>query len=53
MELDYKVPNTDPIKCIAKVANKANLSEKTARQALDIMKEVTKTRYLRIKLQWE
>jgi transcription initiation factor TFIIB len=41
LELDYKVPNTDPIKCIAKVANKANLSEKTKRQALNIMKKVT------------
>jgi transcription initiation factor TFIIB len=41
LELDYKVPNTNPIKCIAKVANKANLSEKTKRQALNIMKKVT------------
>jgi transcription initiation factor TFIIB len=42
VELDYyKVPNPDPIKCIAKVANKAKLSEKTKRQALNIMKKVT------------
>src|SRR5919197_3272565 len=34
LELDYKVPNADPVKCIAKVANKANLTEKTKRQAL-------------------
>src|SRR5919197_1398967 len=41
-ELDYyKVPNTDPVKCIAKVANKANLAEKTKRQALNIMNKVT------------
>src|ERR687887_1737999 len=41
-ELDYyKVPNTDPVKCIAKVANKAKLDEKTKRQALNIMKKVT------------
>src|SRR6476620_8570124 len=33
VELDFKVPNTDPMKCIVKVANKANLSEKTKRQA--------------------
>jgi transcription initiation factor TFIIB len=41
LELDYKVPNIDPIKCIAKVANKANLTERTKRQALNIMKKVT------------
>jgi transcription initiation factor TFIIB len=41
LELDYKVPNTDPTKCIAKVANKANLSEKTKRKALNIMEKVT------------
>jgi transcription initiation factor TFIIB len=33
-ELDYyKVPNTDPVECIAKVANKANLAEKAKRHA--------------------
>jgi transcription initiation factor TFIIB len=26
LELDYKVPNTDPPKCIARVANKANIT---------------------------
>jgi transcription initiation factor TFIIB len=41
LELDYKVPNPDPVKCIAKVANKANLTEKTKRQALSIMEKVT------------
>jgi transcription initiation factor TFIIB len=41
LELDYKVPNIDPIKCIAKVANKANLTEKTKRQAINIMQKVT------------
>src|SRR4051812_18960805 len=41
LELDYKVPNIDPAKCIAKVANKANLAEKTKRQALNIMEKVT------------
>jgi transcription initiation factor TFIIB len=42
MELDVKVPLVDQIKCIAKVANNANLSEKTKRQAIRIMDEVTK-----------
>ena len=42
LELDYyKVPNTDPVKCVVRVANKANLAEKTKRQALNIMKKVT------------
>jgi transcription initiation factor TFIIB len=41
LEFDFKVPNADPMKCIAKVANKANLSENTKRQAINIMKEVS------------
>jgi len=40
VELDYKVPVFDPMKCIARVANNANLSEKTKHQALYIMNEV-------------
>jgi transcription initiation factor TFIIB len=40
VELDYKVPVFDPMKCIARVANNANLSEKTKHQALHIMNEV-------------
>src|SRR5919202_2848582 len=42
IELDIKVPLVDQINCIAKVANKANLTEKTKRQAIRIMDEVTK-----------
>jgi transcription initiation factor TFIIB len=42
MELDVKVPAVDQIRCIAKVANKANLSEKTKRGAILMMDEVTK-----------
>jgi transcription initiation factor TFIIB len=40
VELDYKVPVSDPMKCISRVANNANLSEKTKHQALYIMNEV-------------
>jgi transcription initiation factor TFIIB len=40
VELDYKVPVFDPMKCIARIANNANLSEKTKHQALYIMNEV-------------
>jgi transcription initiation factor TFIIB len=41
-KLEYKVPMVDPVKCIAKVANRANLTEKTKRQAIDIMDYATK-----------
>lgn len=41
-ELNLKVPNADPIKCIVKVANRANLTENTKRQAITIMKDVAK-----------
>jgi transcription initiation factor TFIIB len=41
-ELDLKIPNSDPMKCIVRVANKAGLNEKTKRIAMDIMDNVTK-----------
>ena len=40
--LDLKIPQQDPMKCIAKVASKAKLSEKTKRQAAQIMRNVTR-----------
>ena len=43
LELNYKIPMVDPIKCIVRVANKADLSEKTKRQAMNIMHNVTKS----------
>lgn len=42
LELDLRIPMVDPMKCIARVANKANLSERTKRQAINIMHDVTK-----------
>jgi len=42
-ELDVKTPISDPMKCIAKIANKAEVNEKTKRQAIDIMGELMKT----------
>jgi transcription initiation factor TFIIB len=36
-KLDIKIPIVDPTKCITKVANKANVNEKTKRKAIDIM----------------
>ena len=42
IELDHKVPMIDPIKCVAKVANKASLKEITKRKAINIVHEATK-----------
>ena len=36
-ELELKIPSADLIKCITKVANKANLTENTKREAIRIM----------------
>ncbi len=40
-ELEIKVPLVDPVKCIAKIANKASVSEKSKRIAIQIMSELT------------
>ena len=45
-EFGYKVPLADPMKCIAKVANKANLTENTKRQAIRIMNQVREKQIL-------
>jgi transcription initiation factor TFIIB len=42
LELDLKIPVVNPTKYIARVANRASLSEKTKRQAAEIMDNVTK-----------
>ena len=42
-KLDLKIPLVDPIICTAKIANKANLTEKTKRHAINIMHDVIKT----------
>jgi transcription initiation factor TFIIB len=39
-EFDIKVPIADPMKCIVKIANKANLSEKTTRRAMHMMTQI-------------
>jgi transcription initiation factor TFIIB len=39
-EFDIRIPVVDPKKCIARVANKLNISEKTKHQAMNIMEEV-------------
>jgi transcription initiation factor TFIIB len=42
-ELDLKLPIIDTTKCIARVANKVNLSERTKHQAIDLMNDVVKS----------
>jgi transcription initiation factor TFIIB len=42
-ELDIKTPLANPMKCIAKVANNAHVSERTKRRAIDMMGEFLKT----------
>jgi transcription initiation factor TFIIB len=41
--LDLKVPMIDPVKCIAKIANKMEVSEKTKRHAISYMHNVVAT----------
>ena len=43
LRLDLKVPQADPIKCINIIANRGQLSEKSKRVAIDLMKKVAKT----------
>ncbi|AIF84296.1 Transcription initiation factor IIB (TFIIB) [Candidatus Nitrososphaera evergladensis SR1] len=42
-ELDIKVPLVDPMRCVAKIANKAQLNERILRQALSLMRDVAGT----------
>jgi len=37
-ELDLKMPVVDPIKCISRIANKADISEKSKRKALQMIR---------------
>ena len=41
-ELEINIQTCDPVKCVVKVANKAAIDEKTKRQAIYIMDDVTK-----------
>ena len=46
LELDYKVPNTNPMNYLVTIANKLNVNEKTKRQAISIMNEVARNEIL-------
>jgi len=39
-ELDLKIPLVDPMRCVAKIANRSDLSEKTKRKAITIMRTI-------------
>ncbi|MFZ0511830.1 MAG: TFIIB-type zinc ribbon-containing protein [Candidatus Nitrosopolaris sp.] len=42
LELDLMIPMVDPMKCITRIANKAEISEKTKHQAINLMNIVIK-----------
>ena len=44
LELDFKIPLIDPMKCIIKISNNLDLSEKTKRKAMHIMEKVIRSR---------
>ena len=43
-ELNIKVPLVDPLKCVARVANALNLSEKTKHKAFDMMTKIVENK---------
>ena len=43
IELDIRIPNVDPIKCIDRIANQINLSQKIKQKAINIMNAATKS----------
>jgi transcription initiation factor TFIIB len=44
LELDFNIPLIDPMKCLIKISNNLELSEKTKRKAMHIMDKVTRSR---------
>ena len=43
IELDIRIPTVDPIKCIARIANQINLSQKMKQKAIKIMNAAIKS----------
>ena len=43
-ELGLKMPVVDPVKCVARIASKAGLSEKTKRKAMKILKQAEESK---------
>jgi transcription initiation factor TFIIB len=44
LELDFKIPLIDPMKCLIKISNNLDLSEKTKRKAMQMMDNVMRSR---------
>ena len=51
-ELDLKMPVVDPVKCVARIASKAGLSEKTKRKALEILKKAEEGKISAERTRW-
>lgn len=43
-ELDLRMPVVDPVKCIARIASKTGLQERTKRRAMEILRKAEETR---------
>ncbi len=43
-ELDLRMPVVDPVKCIARIASKTGLQERTKRRAMEILRRAEETR---------
>jgi transcription initiation factor TFIIB len=43
IELDIRIPTVDPMKCIARIANQINLTQKVKQKAINIMNATTKS----------
>jgi transcription initiation factor TFIIB len=43
-EMDIKMPVVDPTKCVSRIASRANLSERTKRRALEILRKAEEAR---------
>lgn len=43
-ELDLKMPISDPMRCVARIASKTNMNEKIKRKALEIIQRGTEFR---------
>ena len=43
-EMDLRMPVVDPVRCISRIASKADLSEKTKRKAISILKNAEEAR---------
>ena len=53
-QLHLNLPSIDTTKCVAGVANKANISEKTKHQAINLMTDVVKNgNSLLVGIQWD